>query len=80
MLDDVHHSRVLPDTAHADSMGIVAPQVLHENVGCIGLGREAIIANVDPGIRNPQPVDIKRVKAVTVFRLSLFDQLVHMKS
>ena len=59
VLDDVHYSWILPDTAHANPMGVIAPQVLHEDVGGIWLGREAIISNVDPCICNLQPVHIK---------------------
>lgn len=38
ILNDILDSRVLSNTSHADTMGIVTPQVLHENVGCVGLG------------------------------------------
>jgi hypothetical protein len=32
MLNDILNTRVLSDTAHADTMGVVAPEVLHEDV------------------------------------------------
>ena len=47
-------------------MGIVAPQVLHENVGCVGLGREAIIADVDAGVGHGQAVHVEGVKSIGV--------------
>lgn len=47
-------------------MGIVAPQVLHENVGCVGLGREAVIADVDAGVRHAQTVHVEGIKSIGV--------------
>lgn len=59
MLDDVHYPWILPNTAHANPMGVVAQQVLHEDVGGVWLGREAIISDVNPRICDRQPVNIK---------------------
>jgi hypothetical protein len=72
MLDDVLHTRVLSDTAHAHTMGVIAPQVLHKDVGRVGLGREAIIPNVDTGVGDAESVDVERIKAVGVFGQSLW--------
>lgn len=52
-------------------MGIVTPQVLHENVGCVGLGREAVIADIDAGIGHAETVDVQGVKSVGVLWQSL---------
>ena len=40
-------------------MGIVAPQVLHENVGCVWLGGEAVIADIDPGIGHTETIHVE---------------------
>lgn len=71
MLDDIHNSRVLSNTTHADSMSTVAPQVLHEDIGGIGLGREAVVAHVHPGVGDAEAVNIERVEAVAVLRQRL---------
>ena len=39
-------------------MSAVAVDVLDENVGCVGLGREAIVANVDPGVADGKTIDV----------------------
>jgi hypothetical protein len=52
-------------------MGIVAPQVLHEDVGGIGLGREAIIADINTGIGHRETVYVVGVKSVGVLGQSL---------
>lgn len=71
MLDDVLHTRILSDTAHAHAVGVVAPEVLHENVGGVGLGREAIVSNVDSGVGDAESVHVEGVKAVGVLGQSL---------
>lgn len=71
MLDDVLDSRVLPDTSHADPVGVVAPQVLHENVGGVGLGGEAVIADVDAGVGHTETVYVEGIKSVCVLGQSL---------
>lgn len=71
MLDDIFDSRVLSDTSHADTVGVVAPQVLHENVGGVGLGGEAVIADIDAGVGHTETVHVEGVKSVGVLGQSL---------
>jgi hypothetical protein len=66
ILDNVLDTRVLSDTSHAHAVGVVAPQVLHEDVGCVGLGREAVVANVDTSVCHTQTVNIQGVKPISV--------------
>lgn len=47
-------------------MGVVAPQILHEDVGCVGFGREAIVTNVHPGVGHAEAVYVERVESVGV--------------
>lgn len=47
-------------------MGIVAPQVLHENVGCVGLGRETVVADIDAGVGHTETVHVEGVESVGV--------------
>jgi hypothetical protein len=71
MLNDVLDSRILSDTSHADTVCVVAPQVLHENVGGVGLGREAVIADIDAGVSHTETVHVEGVKSVGVLGQSL---------
>ena len=66
VLDDILDTRVLSDTSHADTVGVVAPQVLHEDVGGVGLGREAVVANVNAGVGHAEAVHIQGVEAIGV--------------
>lgn len=59
MLDDILDTGVLPNAAHAHTVGVVTPQVLHENVGGIGLGREAVVTNVDAGVGHAETVHVQ---------------------
>ena len=59
MLDDILHTRVLSDAAHANTVGVVAPQILYKDVGCVGLGREAIVPNINTGVSDAEPVHVK---------------------
>ena len=77
VFDNVHYPWILSDAAHANPMSVIAPQVLHEDVGGVWLGREAIISNVDPRICDLQPINIKRVEAVAIFRQGLLCRLVN---
>ena len=71
MLDVVHDTGVLANASHADTMGVVAPEVLHEDVGRVGLGREAIISNIDPGVQDGQTIQVVRVESIRVLGLGL---------
>jgi hypothetical protein len=52
-------------------VGVVAPEVLHEDVGGIRFGREAVVADVDSGVCYAEAVDVQGVEAVGIFRESL---------
>lgn len=47
-------------------MGAVAVDVGDEDVGGVGLGGEAVIANVNPGVAHGQAVHVVRIPAVSV--------------
>lgn len=57
---------VLPDTSHADSVGAVAVEILDVDVGGVWLGREAIIANVDPCVGDAESVNVVGIPSVSV--------------
>jgi hypothetical protein len=66
MLNDILHTRVLSDTAHTHTMSVVAPEVLHEYVRRVGLGREAIISNVDSGVGDAESIHVEGIESVCV--------------
>lgn len=72
ILNEIHLARILPDTTHADSMGVVTPHVLHKDVARVGFGRETVISDVDSGIGDTEPVHDVGIKAVGVRRVDLF--------
>lgn len=72
VLDIVQDSGVLANASHADTVGIVAPQVLHEDVGCVWLGSEAIISNVDTGVQDVETIEVVRVESIGVLWLGLY--------
>lgn len=45
----------------------VAVHVVDVNVCCVALGREAVVANVDPGSLDGDVLDVERVEEVGVF-------------
>lgn len=47
-------------------MGAIAPKILDVDVGCVRLGREAIIADVDTSICDSQAINVEGVEAVSV--------------
>jgi hypothetical protein len=71
MLNIVQHSRVLSNASHADSVRVVTPQVLDQDVGRVGLGREAVVSNVDPRVQNRQAVHVVGVESIRVLGLGL---------
>ena len=71
VFNHVHHPRILPDTAHADPVRVVAPQVLHEDVGGVGLGREAVITAIDTDVGHANAIHVPGVKAVRIFSRGL---------
>jgi hypothetical protein len=48
-------------------MSVVTPQILHKDVGGVGLGREAVITDIDAGVSNRQAVHVERIKSIGVF-------------
>lgn len=66
MLDEILDTGVLSDTSHADTVSVVAPQVLHEDVGGVWLGREAVVANVDAGVGHTETIHVQRVESISV--------------
>lgn len=67
ILDIIHLTRVLSNASHANTVGVVAPQVLHEDIGSVWLWGEAIIANVDSSVCHAESVHIQRIETVGVF-------------
>lgn len=57
---------ILANAAHRDTVGAVAVDVGDEDVGGVGLGGEAVVTNVNPGIANGQAVHIVGIPAVGV--------------
>lgn len=59
-------ARILANAAHRDTVGAVAVDVGDEDVGGVGLGGEAVVANVNPGVANGQAVHVVGIPAVGV--------------
>jgi hypothetical protein len=74
VLNVIQGTWVLSNASHADTVGVVAPQVLDENVGCVWLGGETIISNVDTGVQDGEAIKVIRVKSISVLWLRLFKQ------
>lgn len=64
--DIVFDTRILSDTAHADSVCAIAVQVLDIDVCGIWLWREAVVTNIDPSVAHSQTVDIVRVPTIGI--------------
>jgi hypothetical protein len=58
MLNNIQDARVLPDTAHRDAVGVVAPKVLDEDIGSVWFRGEAVVADVNAGVRHGEAVDV----------------------
>ena len=71
VLNNILDTRVLSDTSHAYTVGVIAPQVLHKDVGSVWLGREAVVTNVDAGVGHAQAVHVQGVESVGVLGQSL---------
>lgn len=54
-------------------MRVITPEVLHKDVGSVGLWREAIVTDINPSVGDRQAIDIERVEAVGVLGECLFD-------
>ena len=59
MFNDVLNAWVLANAAHADTVRVVAPEVLDEYVASIRLGSEAVVTHVDTSIRDRQTISVK---------------------
>jgi hypothetical protein len=60
-------------------VGAVTPEVFDEDVGCVGLGGEAVVADVDAGVCYGQAIDVEGVEAVGVFGEGLFVLATNMR-
>jgi len=67
VLNDVLDARVLADTAHGDAMAAVAIDSGDQDVGGVGFGAEAVVADVNPRVSDCEAVDVVAVPAVGVF-------------
>ncbi len=56
-------------------MAAVAPEVLDKDVGCVGLGREAVVAVVHASVCHGEAVDVEGVEAICVFGKRLYQLL-----
>lgn len=72
ILNVVEDARVLANASHADTMGVVAPQVLDEDVGGVWLGREAVVSNVDTSVQDGETIQVERVEPIGVLWLGLW--------
>lgn len=65
--DVVFDAGVLADGSHGHAVRAVAPEVLHEDVGRVGLGAEAVVAHVDACVGYGKSIHVERVEAVGIF-------------
>lgn len=65
--DVVFDPWILANGSHGHSVGTVAPKILDENVGSVGLGAEAVITDIDTGVGDCQPIHVERVESIGVF-------------
>jgi hypothetical protein len=49
-LDVIDFADVLAETANADAVATIAHEVLHDDVGAVGLEGDAVVAVVDVGV------------------------------
>lgn len=64
--DVVLDAGVLAYGAHRDAMSAVAPQVLDEDVGGVGFGREAVVTDIHTGVGNSKAVNVEGIETVCV--------------
>lgn len=64
--DEAHLAGVLADGPHGLTVGAVAVHGVDVEVRGVGLGREAIVADVDPRALNRDVLDVERVEEVSV--------------
>lgn len=67
VLNNVLDAGILSNAPHADSVGVVAPQILHKHMRGVWLRGEAVIANVNAAVGDAEPIDIERVESIGVF-------------
>ena len=71
MFNNILDTWVLPNASHTNTVGVVAPQILHEHVCAIWLRSKAVIPNINSCIGDSKPVDIIRIKSICVLRFGL---------
>ena len=71
MFNNVLHARILAYATHADTVRVIAPEILDEYVGSIRLGSEAVITHIDTSIRDRQTISVKGVKPIRILGLGL---------
>lgn len=71
MLNNVLHAWILSNTPHADTVGVIAPHILHEHVGGVWFGSKAVVANINPGVGDAEAIHIERIEAIGVLGLGL---------
>lgn len=69
--DEVLHAGILADGAHGYAVCAIAPEIFDEDIGCVGFGGEAVVADVDAGVGHGQTVDVEGVEAVGILREGL---------
>jgi hypothetical protein len=63
-LNIVDFANVLAQTADADAVAAVAPQVLNDDVGAVGFERDTIIAIIDVGVLDDDVVGAVRIPSI----------------
>lgn len=57
--DEIFDAGVLADGSHADTMRAIAPEIFHEDVGCVWLWGKAVVTYVDASVRHCQTIDVE---------------------
>ena len=66
VLDVVQNTGVLSNAAHADAVSTITPEILYVDVARVGLGAEAVVADIDPSIGDTDAFDIVGVPTICV--------------
>lgn len=66
VFDDILFAGILSDTAHANTMGVIAPQILDKDICCIWLRRETVITDINSHISKPDAIRSDRVESVSI--------------
>ena len=68
ILDEIHLSGVLSNTTHAHSERIVAPKIMHEDIGHVGFRRGAVVSNIYADVGDAEPVHDVRIESIGIGR------------